>query len=201
VPFLGLPGLDPTETGAQFVTRQTVRYVGRDASWLVPAGMTTDLASVPGWLRGVVDSWGAYTLAAILHDYLCCIASGEVMSYNREAGRVYGHEATLGTDDDGMRRRPRGAGSLPEWVSRRDADGLFRRVLREAGVPLPQRTLMWVAVRLATAYSGGCTWREAGATAAVLPLGLVVTVLAVPSWLARQVLGALGRLCRVVGLP
>lgn len=39
-------------------------------------------------------------------------------------------------------------------VSRRDADGLFRRAMRELGVSLPRRWGMWAAVRSASLMSG-----------------------------------------------
>lgn len=45
-------------------------------------------------------------------------------------------------------------------VSRADADGLFRRCLRELGVSVPRRWMMWAAVRAASAMSGarGVDW-------------------------------------------
>ena len=36
----------------------------------VPAGFETDLASIPALLRGIFPPDGAYTKAAVLHDYL-----------------------------------------------------------------------------------------------------------------------------------
>lgn len=33
-------------------------------------------------------------------------------------------------------------------VSRKDADGIFRRIMREAGVSKPKRYIMWAAVRV-----------------------------------------------------
>lgn len=39
-------------------------------------------------------------------------------------------------------------------VSRADADGLFRRALREAGVSVPRRYLMWAAVRFGSGLAG-----------------------------------------------
>ena len=39
-------------------------------------------------------------------------------------------------------------------VSRKDADGLFRRSMRELGVPFLRRWIMWAAVRLASRLSG-----------------------------------------------
>jgi len=86
-------------------------YEGRWQRFVVPAGFRTDFATVPlvvGWL---VPRFGAYTLAAILHDWLCTegIRSGTVTS--------------------------------------RQADGIFRRVMRESGVPVLRRWLMWAGVR------------------------------------------------------
>ncbi|GAB4587406.1 hypothetical protein Ntsu_52380 [Nocardia sp. IFM 10818] len=39
-------------------------------------------------------------------------------------------------------------------VSKADADGLFRRALREAGVSVPRRWMMWAAVRFASRLEG-----------------------------------------------
>jgi hypothetical protein len=60
-------------------------------------------------------------------------------------------------------------------VSARDADGLFRRVLRELDVPPVRRWLMWTGVRWGSAASGRWTgwWRDA-------PLVLAISVLAAP---------------------
>lgn len=40
-----------------------------------PVGRSTDLASVPPWLWGVIASFGRHTFAALLHDHLCEAAS------------------------------------------------------------------------------------------------------------------------------
>ncbi len=86
-------------------------YRGRWERFLVPAGFRTDFASVPRVVTWLVPRFGAYTLAAILHDWLCSegIRSGAVTS--------------------------------------RDADGIFRRVMRESGVPVLRRWMMWAGVR------------------------------------------------------
>ncbi|TFV66017.1 UNVERIFIED_ORG: DUF1353 domain-containing protein [Bacillus sp. AZ43] len=86
-------------------------YQGRRDRFVVPAGFRTDFATVPRPVTWLVPRFGAYTLAAILHDWLCTegITSGVVTS--------------------------------------RDADGIFRRVMREAGVPVLRRWLMWTGVR------------------------------------------------------
>lgn len=68
------------------------------------------------------------------------------------------------------------AGLTTRVVSSRDADGLFRRVLRELGVPPVRRWLMWCGVRwgaLATPLRRPGWWPDA-------PRVLVLTVLAAP---------------------
>lgn len=44
-------------------------------------------------------------------------------------------------------------------TTRRDADGIFRRVLLELRVPRPRAWVMWAAVRLGSRLSGA-TWTE-----------------------------------------
>lgn len=84
----------------------------------VPGGMTTDLATVPSFLWGVVASYGRQTLPAILHDMLCY------------ASQLPGQPAAY-------RRR-----------SRREADTLFRETLRDSGSGVVRRWVMWAGVRL-----------------------------------------------------
>jgi hypothetical protein len=67
-------------------------------------------------------------------------------------------------------------GLLAGVVSSRDADGLFRRVLREEGVPPVRRWLMWCGVRwgaLTNALRRPGWWRDA-------PRVLALSVLAAP---------------------
>jgi hypothetical protein len=72
-------------------------------------------------------------------------------------------------------------------VSSRDADGLFRRVLRELGVPPVRRWLMWTGARwgaLVTPVRRAGWWRDAPgvlvlsalAAPVVVPPALVITV-------------------------
>lgn len=88
-------------------------YRGDEEIWLIPAGYVTDFATVPRIAVWLIPRFGAYTKAAILHDWLL-------------------------TDTD---------------VSSVDADNLFRRALRELGVPPVRRTLMWVGVRWGAAFN------------------------------------------------
>ncbi|TYP88453.1 DUF1353 domain-containing protein [Blastococcus xanthinilyticus] len=72
-------------------------------------------------------------------------------------------------------------------VTAREADGLFRRVMRESGVPVVRRWLMWCAVRwgaFGDPVRGAGWWRSAPGVLAisllaapvVLPPALVITV-------------------------
>src|SRR5437763_6400752 len=74
------------------------------------------------------------------------------------------------------------AAILHDWLSKRavagefawvDADGIFRRTMRELGVPLLRRWLMWAAVRLRSIveYAPSSLWTQgAGQLVALLSL-------------------------------
>jgi hypothetical protein len=72
VPFTGdvvvreLPDAD----GSRWQLVEPITYAGRDETFEVPAGFTTDFASVPQALTWLVPRYGRYTKAAILHDFL-----------------------------------------------------------------------------------------------------------------------------------
>lgn len=115
----------------------------------VPAqtlGQTTDLASVPALLWGLVAPYGHQLLPALLHDHRCGVADA---SNNAGAPEVA--------------RQQRAEGDL-----------LFRQSLAECHVPWTRRWVMWAAVsldgyvsfdKLALVLSGlclviglGCVW-------------------------------------------
>src|SRR5947209_6587236 len=56
--------------GSRWRLEEPLSYAGRDELFVVPAGVTTDFASVPPSLTWLVPRYGRYTKAAILHDYL-----------------------------------------------------------------------------------------------------------------------------------
>lgn len=151
-------------------------------SWTIPAGFITDFASVPRALTPYVPRYGIYTIAAIVHDYLCRIASGEIPSQRDWRG---------GSDAEFH--------ALPKYVTRRDADGIFRAVLRDLETSFPRRWCMWSAVRGASGLSGA-TLVEA-LQVLVIAL-LVVPVVAVPvlltvvllalTWLTEALFEVLG---------
>jgi hypothetical protein len=144
-------------------------YEGRRDRFVVPAGFRTDFASVPRPVTWLVPRFGAYTLAAILHDWLVT---------------------------EGLRTGV---------VTARDADGIFRRVMRESGVPVLRRWLMWAGVR----WGALTDERRRSGWLVSAPGVLVVSVLAAPLVLppavviapALVVYGVAERLVAVVAPP
>jgi hypothetical protein len=115
-------------------------YWGSWERFAVPAGFRTDFASVPRVVTWLFPRFGAYTLAAILHDWLVSegLCSGAVTS--------------------------------------RQADGIFRRVMRESGVPVLRRWMMWAGVR----WGALTNERRRSGWVFSAPGVLVITVLAAP---------------------
>jgi Protein of unknown function (DUF1353) len=159
MPFAGPVVADILTDTATLV--EPLVYTGRDQTFTVPAGYVTDFATVPQFVTWLVPRMGAYTRAAILHDWLC--------SRLDEAGRS-GRRKFL------VEGRP---------VTARQVDGIFRRVMRESGTPVVRRWLMWAAVRWAAlgdpARRPG--WlldapAVVGITVAALPVVLPVSVVA-----------------------
>ncbi|CAN5719477.1 hypothetical protein BH10ACT1_BH10ACT1_06040 [soil metagenome] len=150
---------------------QPLTYEGREQTFVVPAGSSTDLASVPGLLTWLVPRYGRYTKSAILHDFLWR------------------------------------TGAVP----RSDADGIFRRSMRELGVPILRRWAMWGAVRAASVFR-----RRQGETRAtirtrlaviavalaVLPVvvlpAITITLSLVVMWVAEHIAALIARLVYVV---
>ena len=56
--------------GSRWRLEEPLGYRGRSDEFRVPAGFTTDFASVPQALTWLVPRYGRYTKAAILHDFL-----------------------------------------------------------------------------------------------------------------------------------
>lgn len=144
-------------------------YTGKEDCWEVPKGFSTDFATIPRFLQGLITSDGPWNRSAILHDYFCAV----------------GIQANL--------------------ISSRDADAVFRRTMREGGVPFLTRWVMWVGVRTGALFN---PVRRPGilrdvplmlvwsifAAPVVLPIGLI-TLLALLG--ARVVDWVLRVLCRL----
>lgn len=115
-------------------------YEGKDEWFGVPVGYVTDFASVPRITSWLIPTYGDYTPAAILHDYLL-------------------------TDE------------LPHgYVTSRDIDGIFRRVLRELGVPFTRRWMMWLGVRWGAMFNG----KRRGGILPDVPKMLLLSLLFLP---------------------
>jgi Protein of unknown function (DUF1353) len=100
------------------VLREPLVYQGQRDRFVIPAGFRTDFASVPRWATPVVPRMGVHTRAAIVHDYLCALLRGD---------RAW---------PDGLA------------LTASDADGIFRRIMREEGTSLQRRWVAWAAVRV-----------------------------------------------------
>lgn len=124
----------------EWIVWESFRYRAHHDTFTVPRGSCTDFASVPRPFVWYLPTYGAYTLAAILHDHLWRdLAATGALSYH-------------------------------------DADGIFRRAMRELDVPFLHRWVMWAAVRWAALVKPGGTkgW------SADAPLVVAVTAVALP---------------------
>ncbi len=104
MPFLDVPMIEPASRRTWRLARP-MEYEGESETFTVPAGYVTDLASVPRALLWLVPPYGAYTRAAILHDWLITDAI--------PAGRI------TSRDTDGLFRRvmrEEGVKFVPRWV-------------------------------------------------------------------------------------
>lgn len=97
-----------------WVPESPVPPAGPDGTWpvqavpfRVAAGMTTDLASVPSFLWGVIASYGRQTLPALVHDHLCAVAHAQPgprrRRTRREADRLF--RTMLAASGSGVLRR------------------------------------------------------------------------------------------------
>src|SRR3954469_22649905 len=140
-------------------------------TFAVPSGFVTDFATVPRFLHWEVSPYGAYTRAAVLHDWL-------LVELAEHHARWEGRRA------DGV--SPGGAFVDEPPATSRDCDGIFRRVMKDLGVPWAKRWTMWAAVRWASLLNSRRSYgRHIGRD---LPAMLGMTLLALPVSLP----GALG---------
>ena len=93
-------------------------YRGKSEDFVVPSGFPTDFASVPRLLQWVAPKLGRQNRSAVLHDYLYAVAP-------------------LVLTKGGWMQ-----------ITRKDADGLFRRTMREDRVSWLRRWTFYLAVRV-----------------------------------------------------
>lgn len=92
MPFDGRVSLlqDP-DNPSLYRTLGDVAWAGSHGDMItVPAGYRTDLASVPRFLTWFIPDHGAYSIAAIVHDWLCEIAVPGGMVTRRDADGMFG---------------------------------------------------------------------------------------------------------------
>jgi hypothetical protein len=106
-------------------------------TFTVPIGFTTDFATVPRFLHWLVLPYGAYTRAAVLHDWLLT----ELAAWDRDND---GHVPGIA---------PAAAEPSHPPADSRDTDGIFRVAMRDLGVPWAKRWTMWAAVRAASCFN------------------------------------------------
>lgn len=112
-------------------------YKGNRDRFMVPVGFKTDFASVPKALRSFVSRTGKHTKAAVLHDWL----------YWRRPRVETDEQVSLGASVAFADGPP--PSSLPDHqpITRKDADRLFRRAMKECGVGWFTRNAAYAAVR------------------------------------------------------
>lgn len=143
----------PTTT-SWALTAPLVWTGSRGDTFTVPAGFVTDFATVPRFLHWLVLPYGAYTRAAVLHDYLLQVVA-DYMVVDR---------IMLNTD--------------PAELTSRDADGIFRKTMHELGVGWVKRWAMWSAVRWAALFNPRRAYGRN--IQADLPRMLLIAVLLLP---------------------
>jgi hypothetical protein len=156
VPFADGPALRYVGVGLYETTGPTV-YVGERDVITIPAGFSTDLASVPRIFWPVISPTGAWERACVLHDHLCV-----------ELARCHRH------------------GGEPQ-VNAVDTDGLFRRVMREdEHVPNVTAWIMYAGVRWGALFNsarraGWWRWRSSAPT-----VGITAALAALLGWLVYE---------------
>lgn len=116
----------PAGSSSEWELVSDLVYVGEVDTFIIPAGFRTDFASVPRLLRFLIPKNGSHDAAAIAHDFF----------YRRKPS---------------VRKFPGGSsGSLYHYgnISRLDSDRLFRRMMRELGVNVIRRNVMYYSVRV-----------------------------------------------------
>jgi hypothetical protein len=128
-------------------------------TFVVPTRFVTDFATVPRVLHWLVSPYGAYTRAAVLHDWLLV----SLADWQR-------------VDDSDVGN----AGRPP--ANSRDTDGIFRRVMQDLGVPWSTRWIMWTGVRWGALFNPRRSYgRQFGRDLAkVLAVSLVALPVALP---------------------
>ena len=86
MPFSGDVHVSPIPpTGKRWTVERPFSYEAKRETFTVPAGFTTDFASVPRVFTWLLPRYGTWTQAAILHDYLWSISGdGRIDKYDAD---------------------------------------------------------------------------------------------------------------------
>jgi hypothetical protein len=125
--------------------------------FVVPTGFVTDFATVPRFLHWLVSPYGAYTRAAVLHDWLLTELAGWSRAVEADPGKPPLYDPPADSCD---------------------CDGIFRRVMQDLGVGWPTRWIMWTGVRWAALFNSRRAYGRR--IPADLPAMLGMSVLALP---------------------
>lgn len=128
-------------------------------TFTVPIGFVTDFATIPRFLHWLVSPYGAYTRAAVLHDWLLVSLAEWDKQHPLHGRETYDH-------------------SEPPANSR-DTDGIFRRVMQDLGVPWSTRWLMWAGVRWGALFNSRRAYGRDFGKDAVKVLGISLVALPV----------------------
>lgn len=144
MPFLTALSRTDLPSGEEYVLERPLVYQGQREKFIVPAGFTTDLASVPKFLWWILPPFGRHSRAAVLHDWLYTTAPEIVTAVafeNRlEPGRALAEmRGVCGQIVVTKQRAP---------ITRKNADRLFRRAMRNSGVSNWRSNAMYLGVRL-----------------------------------------------------
>jgi hypothetical protein len=135
------------------VLTEDLVWTGETQTFTVPAGFVTDFATSPRFLHWLWLPYGAYTRAAVLHDYLLTALA----EWQRAADT-----------DIGNAGRP--------LANSRDTDAIFRVAMRDLGVGWPKRWMGWTAVRWAALFNPRRTYGRGFAKDAPRVIGMSALV-------------------------
>ena len=139
MPFLNKLWVTEGPEWNQWRLTAALKYTGKVDHFEIPTGFVTDFASVPRPFWAIFPPNGPWAKAAVVHDWLY---------------------RTLGVRVEDVEWHPRhgplvGLDAVSRPITRREADGIFRRMMRELGVSWWRYTTMYWAVRLGGWFGWG----------------------------------------------
>jgi hypothetical protein len=130
-------------------------------TFTVPIGFVTDFATIPRFLHWLVSPYGAYTRAAVLHDWLLVSLAS------------WSEDKVMAEAVNGTTQQPQPP------ANSRDTDGIFRRVMQDLGVSWSTRWLMWAGVRWGALFNSRRAYGRDFGKDAIKVLGISLVALPV----------------------